>query len=158
TKEEAAAACGRIGTGWRLCTAADWQDACNGSGNTNYPYGNNYVGTTCVGYDYTAPAPNTGPARTGAAAMCLSDLSAAAGDELFDMSGNVKEWVLTTVTPATYEMRGGAYDIASFLEGVTPTRSAPGLRCDASTPAPTPAVRLPSVGFRCCMTGQLPAQ
>ena len=24
TKEEAAAACARVGTGWRLCTAADW--------------------------------------------------------------------------------------------------------------------------------------
>jgi Putative metal-binding motif/Sulfatase-modifying factor enzyme 1 len=167
TKEEAAAACARVGTGWRLCTAADWFDACNGAGNTTFPYGANYVGTTCVGYDYTAPAPNTAPAATGAAPMCISDLSAGAvgdaaiaGDELYDMSGNVKEWVLTTVTPATYEMRGGAYDIASFVDNsVTPAvRQAPGLQCDASSPAPSVAVRLPSVGFRCCLPGQLPAQ
>jgi hypothetical protein len=52
-------------------------------------------------------------------------------------------------------MRGGAYDIASFSVGGVTT--APGLQCDASVPAPTTtAVRLPSVGFRCCLTGQLP--
>jgi len=160
TKEEAAAACARVGTGWRLCTAADWLDACNGAANTVFPYGNSYLPAACVGYDYTAPAPNTAPAATGAATMCISDLSAAAGDELYDMSGNVKEWVLTTVTPAAYELRGGAYDIASFTDNsVTPAvKIAPGLQCDATTPAPTVPVRLPSVGFRCCLPGALPAQ
>jgi hypothetical protein len=160
TKEEAAAACALVGTGWRLCTAADWFDACNGSGNTTFPYGATYAPKSCVGYDYTSPAPNTAPTATGAATLCVSDLSTAAGDELHDMSGNVKEWVLTTVSPAAYEMRGGAYDIASFVDNsVTPsvTRS-PGLQCDASTPAPAVAVRLPSVGFRCCLPGPLPAQ
>jgi len=61
----------------------------------------------------------------------------------------------TTATAGPYEMRGGAYDIASFTVGTTTT--APGLQCDASVPAPTTTdVRLPSVGFRCCLTGQLP--
>ncbi|MEP6654182.1 MAG: MopE-related protein, partial [Myxococcales bacterium] len=161
TKEEAATACGLIGAGWRLCTAADWADACNGVNNTTFPYGANYAAASCVGYDYTAPAPNTGPAATGAALQCVSHLTAAmTGDELYDMSGNVKEWVLTTVSPAAYEIRGGAYDIASFTDNsVTPAvKRAPGLQCDASTPAPAVPVRLPSVGFRCCLPGQLPAQ
>ena len=71
------------------------------------------------------------------------------------MSGNVKEWVLTsTTTPLTFELRGGAYNTPSFT--VNGTTSAPGLQCDASTPAPSVAVRLPSVGFRCCRTGTLP--
>ena len=48
-------------------------------------------------------------------------------------------------------MRGGAYNTASFTVGTT--TSAPGLQCDASIPAPATAVRLPSVGFRCCLTG-----
>jgi hypothetical protein len=160
TKEDAAAACAKIGTGWRLCTKDEWFDACNGSGNTTFPYGNTYSQTACVGFDYTTPNPNTAPTATGAATMCVSDLSSAAGDELYDMSGNVKEWVLTTVSPAAYEMRGGAYDIASFLDNsVSPAvRKAPGLQCDASVPAPSVSVRLPSVGFRCCLPGQLPAQ
>jgi len=160
TKEEAAAACAKIGTGWRLCKTDEWFDACNGSGNTVFPYGNNYLPKACVGYDYTAPTANTAPAATGAATMCVSDLTTAAGDELYDMSGNVKEWVLTTVSPAAYEIRGGAYDIASFVDNsVTPSVTvSPGLRCDASTPAPTLDVRLPAVGFRCCLPGQLPAK
>jgi hypothetical protein len=161
TKEEAEAACEKTGAGWRLCTAAEWVDACNGSGNTTFPYGNTYDGTKCNGFDFTAPAP-AATVATGAAAMCISDLSAAAGDELFDMSGNVKEWAITgaATTSATgpYELRGGAYDIASFIDNsVTPAATrAPGLQCDASTPAPTVPVRLPSVGFRCCRSGMLP--
>jgi hypothetical protein len=59
-----------------------------------------------------------------------------------------------TTPPCLFELRGGAYDIASFTVGATTT--APGLQCDASIPAPATAVRLPSVGFRCCLTGQLP--
>ena len=95
--------------------------------------------------------------------MCVSDQSAAAGDELYDMSGNVKEWVVTgaasTSATGPYELRGGAYDIASFVDNsVTPAVTrAPGLQCDASTPAPSVPVRLPSVGFRCCHTGALPS-
>jgi hypothetical protein len=157
TKEEAQAACGRIGSGWRLCTATEWSDACNGSGNTTFPYGNPYNAQRCNGWDYTKTAGVTTLA-TGAAAMCVSDQSTGANDELYDMSGNVKEWVLTsTTTPLTYELRGGAYNIASFTDNtVSPAvQRAPGLQCDATTPAPATAVRLPSVGFRCCRTGQL---
>src|SRR6266540_3197553 len=158
TKEEAQAACARIGTGWGLCTAAEWADACNGSGNTTFPYGNAYSGTTCNGWDYPKAATATTLAG-GAATGCVSDLSTASGDELYDMSGNVKEWVLsTTTTTGPFELRGGAYDIASFIDNtvVPAVRKAPGLQCDASVPAPATAVRLPSVGFRCCLTGQLP--
>jgi hypothetical protein len=154
TKEEAEAACEKIATGWRLCTAAEWADACNGSGNTVFPYGATYDASKCNGFDYPkASGVTTVP--TGVANLCISDLSAAPGDELYDMSGNVKEWALTTTaTTGPYEMRGGAYDIASFVSGATTI--APGLQCDSTSPAPTVAVRLPSVGFRCCRTGMLP--
>ena len=167
TKEEAAAACTRVGANWRLCTGGlataaaplgEWPDACNGMSNTTFPYGNTYSATACVGYDYTAPTPNTAPALTGAATMCISHITAVAADQIYDMSGNVKEWALTSapgVTPATYEMRGGAYDNASFT--VNSVTTAPGLQCDSLTPAPTVDVRLPSVGFRCCLPGRLPA-
>jgi hypothetical protein len=160
TKEKAEAACEKIGAGWRLCTRDEWSDACDGSANTTFPYGNNFDGSKCNGYDFPKTnAPTTQP--TGSAAMCLSSLTAAAADKLFDMSGNVKEWVLTSGTSAAnyvYELRGGAYDIASFLDNTVapPATRAPGLQCDASTPAPTVDVVLPSVGFRCCRTGALP--
>jgi len=156
TKEEAEAACEKIGTNWRLCTATEWLDLCNGSGNTTFPYGNAYAPQSCNGWDYIKGGTGRTTIATGSATACVSDQSSATGDELYDMSGNVKEWVLsTTATTGPYEMRGGAYNVPSFTVGTT--TSAPGLQCDASVPAPTTtAVRLPSVGFRCCMTGQLP--
>ena len=76
-----------------------------------------------------------------------------------------------TTAPCLFEMRGGAYDISSFTvtSGTTTTTSAPGLQCNASIPAPYATitgdggtttqgidVRLPSVGFRCCLPGTLP--
>jgi formylglycine-generating enzyme required for sulfatase activity len=161
TKEEAEAACEKTGPGWRLCTAAEWFDVCNGAGDTLFPYGNSYNGSFCNGYDYTYPAtPATVP--TGSAKMCVSDQSSAVGDEFYDMSGNVKEWVISgapaTAATGPYEIRGGAYDIISFIDNsvTPPVRIAPGLQCDASTPAPSVPVRLPSVGFRCCLSGMLP--
>jgi formylglycine-generating enzyme required for sulfatase activity len=163
TKEEAEAACEKIGTGWRLCTAAEWTDVCNGPSNTAFPYGASYVANACNGYDYTYPAVAT-TVVTGAATMCKSDLTASTTDDVFayDMSGNVKEWVITgaasTAATGPYELRGGAYNTSSFIDSsVMPAVTrAPGLQCDASTPAPSVAVRLPSVGFRCCRTGTLP--
>jgi hypothetical protein len=156
TKEEAEAACEKIGSGWRLCTAAEWQDACNGMNNAIFPYGNTFAPQSCNGWDYVKASGVTTLA-TGAATACISDPSTSTtGDELYDMSGNVKEWVLSTATTTgPYEMRGGAYNTASFVVGTT--ASAPGLQCDAAVPAPTTTdVRLPSVGFRCCRTGTLP--
>jgi hypothetical protein len=178
TKEEAEAACEQISSGgWRLCTAAEWADACNGPMNTVFPYGASYSGTACNGFDYPKTAGVT-TIPTGAAMLCISATSATptAATDFYDMSGNVKEWTATTLAaaasptattpfvPATFELRGGAYDIASFINnggtlpdgGVSPVTTAPGLQCDASTPAPAAAVRLPSVGFRCCHPGTLP--
>jgi hypothetical protein len=172
TKEEAAASCALIGSGWRLCSGTEWTDACNGSGNTVFPYGAAYVPSKCNGYDYTPDGGTAAPITTGTASGCVSNLAPDAGAQLYDMSGNVKEWVTTTTcsvdagsgacpdggTTVSYQIRGGAYDIASFVDNtVTPAvTTAPGLQCDSTTPAPATAVRLPSVGFRCCHTGALP--
>jgi len=155
TKEEAEAACEKVGTGWRLCTSAEWLDACNSNPSTTFPYGNTYSKQACNGWDYNKNAGVTTLA-TGVVSTCVSQQSTTVtGDELYDMSGNVKEWVITsTTTPYTYEMRGGAYNTPSFTVGTT--TSAPDLQCDASVPAPATAVRLPSVGFRCCRSGMLP--
>jgi hypothetical protein len=153
TKEEAEAACEKVGTGWRLCTITEWAGVCtNGTSNTTFPYAGGYSPTTCNGWDYAKTAGQSTVA-TGALTNCATTQTSIG--KIFDMSGNVKEWTLSTsATTGPYEMRGGAYDIASFTVGSTTT--APGLQCDATIAAPTTAVRLPSVGFRCCMTGQLP--
>ena len=66
TKDEAEAACEKIGTAWRLCTSAEWLDACNGAGNTAFPYGATFAAQSCNGWDYTKAAGVTTLA-TGAA-------------------------------------------------------------------------------------------
>jgi hypothetical protein len=183
TMSEAESSCALIGPNWRVCTAAEWQGACMGGPTaTTFPYGNTYVPTDCNGNDYsTAKGVTPAPILTGSDSLCVSTFTNVTPNlKLFDMSGNVKEWVATDLTtlmppsnpactkpPCLFEMRGGAYDIASFVtNGVT---SAPGLQCNASIPAPYSTtktdggttttgidVRLPSVGFRCCLPGMLP--
>ncbi len=158
TKEEAAASCALIGSGWRLCSGTEWTDACNGSANTVFPYGATYVPTKCNGYD-DRPDSGATPIPTGTASGCVSSLVPDAGVALYDMSGNVKEWVTTTDGGITYQIRGGAYNTPSFtvtMPDAGPVTSAPGLQCDSLSPAPTTPVRLPSIGFRCCHTGALP--
>jgi hypothetical protein len=192
TMSEAEAACALIGPNWRVCTATEWQAACQGVNATTFPYGNTYVPTDCNGNDY-AIALNVTPApiATGSDSKCVSVISTTTSTgfsinpslnySLFDLSGNVKEWTATDVTtkmppsnptcttpPCLFELRGGAYDISSFT--ISGTTTAPGLQCNASVPAPYSTtknadggtttqgidVRLPSVGFRCCLPGMLP--
>jgi sulfatase-modifying factor enzyme 1/putative metal-binding protein len=181
TMSEAEASCALIGPNWRVCTASEWQAACEGTKATIFPYGATYVPTDCNGSDYlTSQGKTAAPIATGSDTACVSVISTNPSLKIFDMSGNVKEWTATDLTttappsnphcakpPCLFEMRGGAYDIASFTVGATTI--APGLQCDASIPAPysttvsngtttnTPIdVRLPSVGFRCCLPGMLP--
>ena len=71
------------------------------------------------------------------------------------MSGNVKEWVLTTgSTTGAAELRGGAYNTASFTGRPDDVGAGPAVR-RVRPRAPDP-LRLPSVGFRCCLPGMLP--
>jgi hypothetical protein len=192
TMGEAEATCALAGPNWRVCSAAEWQAACQGVNATTFPYGNAYVAADCNGNDYlTSKGGTAAPIPTGGdSTTCVSVISAKTSTgfsinpslnySLFDMSGNVKEWTATDLTstkplsnpkcttpPCLFEMRGGAYDIASFT--VAGTTSAPGLQCNASVPAPYATttgdggtttqgidVRLPSVGFRCCLPGTLP--
>jgi hypothetical protein len=169
TKEEAAAACARIGNGWRLCAGSEWTDACNGVANSVFPYGATYIANRCNGYDYMSGV-GAAPINTGLASGCTSNVVPDAGVPLYDMSGNVKEWVTGTAAcspdaggcdggvTTTYQIRGGAYNTPSFTVGPDggAVTSAPGLQCDSTSPAPPDPVRLPSVGFRCCHTGALP--
>ncbi len=197
TMGEAEAACALIGPSWRVCTATEWQTACEGlvppspqttpptTPPTIFPYGSAYVSTACNGNDYlTGMGKTPAPVPAGSASACASLISTTPSLKIFDMSGNVKEWTATNLTsknpvsnptcttpPCLFELRGGAYDIDSFVDntGAKPATIAPGLQCDASIPAPFATiatdggtktqgidVRLPSVGFRCCLPGTLP--
>lgn len=130
----AEAAC--TAAGHRLCTAAEWQAACEGASATAYPYGAAYEALTCNGADQ-GPAASRGAMPGGALAMCLSASGVA------DLSGNVKEW---TDDPRDviggsqiYVIRGGSYDSPRL-----------GLTCQTDLSRATEETALPTLGFRCC--------
>jgi hypothetical protein len=155
SQTEAAAACALIGPKWRLCTRDEWYAGCRTPSAYFFPYGSTYAPTKCNGWDYVTDSDrmtkNITTVPTGSPTMCTANQGAAT-DVLYDMSGNVKEWVIVSTTmSSSFELRGGAYNVLSF------NGTAPGLQCDAATPAPAGVdVRLPSVGFRCCLEGKLP--
>ncbi len=144
---EVRAICQRLGPGWDLCTDAQWYRACAGSSNAAFPYGGTYQPNTCNGYDYGSTHGGVGPRPTGSLNGCARNFPGTHGGNVFDMSGNLKEWVRAG---SGFELRGGAYNNISF-DG-----RAPGLQCDGVAPAPPDQeVHLPSVGFRCCYNGNL---
>jgi hypothetical protein len=150
----ASAAC--TAAGKRLCTGTEWFLACSGApadptGCTTtsgdgcyYPYADAYVGATCNGKDFSAT--QDAAVAAGAAASCKSP------DNVFDMSGNLKEWTSdgrcssttsgtcpTGTPPDGYVVRGGGYDTAS-----------PGMACSFTFAVMPPTFTFPNLGFRCC--------
>lgn len=70
--------------GKRLCTLDEWQRACRSVGlSYAYPYGPTYDGARCNGQE----------AGRGAVVAAGSFAECATRNGVFDMSGNVREWV-----------------------------------------------------------------
>jgi hypothetical protein len=138
---DAAAACASIGA--RLCTEAEWESACRGaSGTCTYAWQT----PSCTAYSMSAcnTADRADPdvvLPTGSLPMCHA---LTAGGEVFDLSGNVKEF-LAPRTDGSLPVRGGSYNQIGF-----------GARCDLNWQVVEPSFRLESVGFRCCFSGATP--
>ncbi len=135
--DTAAEAC--AAAGMRLCTAAEWQRACAGPDDEAYPYGDLYVPDRCNGADYDTD-PDTAENEddtlpTGALPRCSRDLG---GGPVFDLSGNVWEWIAGAGQNGVLGMRGGS---AGNIDG--------GLTCGFQNAAP-PGTFRSNIGFRCC--------
>ena len=150
SRDEAAAAC--LASHKRLCAEDEWLAACRGEPARRFPYGDAKVTGACNDrgisplHVYYPEAPETylpGPmndprlnrtrgtvARTGEFAGCAG----AAG--VFDMVGNLHEWVLSS-RPT---FRGGYY-LDTRLNGEG---------CAYRTTAHAAAYHDYSTGFRCC--------
>jgi hypothetical protein len=135
----AQAACAAAGK--TLCSAAQWQSACEGPANTVYPYGNTFSATTCntEPFDGVPGAPDDDVLlATGALPMCVSAPGA------LDLSGNLKEWT-NEITGQTGQgtniavLRGGAFDTPAI-----------GATCDFRTSRAAVDTLDPTYGFRCC--------
>jgi formylglycine-generating enzyme required for sulfatase activity len=159
TYDEAKAAC--AASDMALCTVAQWLDACDGpANNCAYSYSapggsvcltndNGYPSdrNACNGHNVTAAAgsPDTDAlAATGAYARCFVQHPATptiTGGELYDLSGNAKEWTQGPSSPAENPLRGGSYNNLPS-----------GLRCKFDFALSPKDVKVKNIGFRCCST------
>ena len=149
TWNEARAACCALNTGgactgstgWRLCDAADWENACNSPSDTCTWAYNTACSTSstmrCNGAEWDCPGPGRDCVQpTGSFAACRADWGAT---DVWDMSGNVKEWTNTAVAPGVYQLRGGSYN---NIEA--------GRTCDFDFTVSAQDFAFPNTGFRGC--------
>ena len=115
--------------GKRLCSIYEWIQACANGG--TYPYGNEFVEGACW-YDYNTSFPKS----TGAFSDCEGGYQG-----IFDMSGNVAEWVDLCSAGGLYcHNRGGSYQWGPIQSDYYACGT---VRTD-------PNGGSPYIGFRCC--------
>jgi len=117
------------GRGLGLCTAKQWERACTGGKGLGWPYGNSYQLHRC---NYALVKHNDLPeaSPSGTYPGCVS------ADGLFDMSGNLWEWV--ELGGDRGEMRGGGLNVSAGYGG-----------CQAGA-RPHPEFQTFETGTRCC--------
>lgn len=154
---QASDACKRSGK--RLCSESEWLAACQGTARYTYPYGNTYVKGACNEGRATNPVndcfgngsgvftyanmnspccvnqPNT-LAPVGSFPMCRSDYG------VFDLHGNLHEWIDATTASGNGVFKGGFFVDAKIN----------GSGCFYRTTAHAKTYHDYSTGFRCCAT------
>jgi len=142
----------------RLCTETEWLTACAGQQGRKFPYGDSFEPGRCNVYRLSHPAaalhaatwyghrdprlnlvdePNEGPLlrRTGATTGCGSDWR---DDKVFDLVGNLDEWV-DTETDSDIGLFVGGFYARSTREG-----------CNARVSNHSKSYYDYSTGARCC--------
>jgi hypothetical protein len=155
TEAQAAAACAAIkdstGAAMRLCTAAEWTNACEGGTSATQKWSESgsspttYTAQICNDVNEASTPAVWATASNGAASgasgpYCYSDWGTAG--KLHDMSGNLEEWTSTTVTSGSttyYKIRGGSY-----------TSPSGGTTCEFDFDIAKPGFASSELGFRCC--------
>jgi formylglycine-generating enzyme required for sulfatase activity len=140
----------------RLCKEDEWIDACQGDEHRAYPYGSEHVDDRCNdGKEWLEihedtlnkwPAPEAQKhakdvyqgARSGSKRKCVSQ------DGVYDLTGNLEEWVVRTREHANdypYLLVGCYW--SGCYGGGKPT-------CHSTNNAHGPEFRFYETGFRCC--------
>ncbi len=131
---EAEIACKNAGK--RLCRKEEWNSACRGNKNQNYPYGNQYREDYCNGYEYGLAKSSISVLPSGSMEKCDN------GYGVMDLSGNLWEWIDGTDPSGSLKLiKGGGFANSGYDEEI--------LSCIKDKYQP-PEIRLSGVGFRCC--------
>jgi hypothetical protein len=148
TWDEAEAACEATDPTGRLCTEEEWQTACevvdgNATSVCAWSFASScsaWVADTCNGLDYVASEEPEPTGWTGVLPSSSNCYRPHSGSNVFDLSGNMKEYV-DLRSNGTIPVRGGASNNAQD-----------GLKCNFNyTVWPNQNVaKFPNVGFRCC--------
>jgi len=140
TYGQAVAACANAGG--RLCTPAEWKNACSSNGSCSWSYSGScgtYNGNTCNGIDYDTSGSTAGNQdtvlKTGSMTNCYRTHNSV---NVYDLSGNVKEWVQASASGVN-PLRGGAMN--NLKDGI---------RCDFDFTFADNQYFLFNAGFRCC--------
>ena len=171
-RDEASRACSAAGK--RLCRAAEWRRACVGSKSLRFGYGNRWVQGRCnthkghalavifgkntpFSYEahYNNPKVNQHPnflAKTGKFSQCRSS------DGVYDLVGNLHEWVADQVStalkrsvPIPYgDHKLGPKGNAVFMGGYFSSKGEHGRGCNYITTNHASDYHDYSIGFRCC--------
>lgn len=143
--------------GKRLCTSAEWDRACSGTEGRRYSYGDEFERDTCNtpldsdGIEVTVPP----YAASGSLPDCQSP------EGVFDLNGNVSEWVSDPweetrsgpiLAPSDVQPPGAGSSSSRAVRGDTMwSRTSYDPSCFAEH-GEHPGARTRSDGFRCCLT------
>lgn len=129
TFTQATQACQELGK--HLCTDAEWYEACSNHHNTRWPYGNIYQERACNDHGWVESETHGSAAHSGTFSKCHTS------NELYDMSGNLWEWVDQN---GVGHLRGGGWQLSA------------GLGQCRSVITPAANYHAGETGFRCCTT------
>ncbi len=130
---------GRV-PGARLCTEQEWERAARGADSRDFPHGNSMEpGDANLDVTYGRDPGSVGPDEVGSFPASVSPFG------IFDMAGNVFEWVQSPSGSSEAVTRGGGYFYGSVVA----------LSTNRSTVAPN--IRDTGCGVRICSSAPIPA-
>ena len=147
--EDAVEHCNQVGK--RLCTAQEWRRTCKGASNLRFGYSNDFEPSKCH-TETSLTSGHTSLLNAREYLMESGQKQHCQTDGVFDLIGNLEEWVLDDWQDRSGSLEGGAwYTFHAYADCSGNYSRQP----DYRTPLNRPVF---SAGFRCCWTPRAPTQ